>query len=203
MRRSLFVAISLLLAFSGCAAAQERRAVTEDGKSIIVYPDNTWKYAEEPSDVQKASVAMRGKTRAELPRGNYVLWVDESKWRLDKKDGEPGWQTYTHKNGDGYAMAITERVSIPLPTLRKIAIDNARESAPDVKVTFEETRRVNGLEVLCMRMTGTIRGIQFAYYGYYHSNDRGTIQLLTYTAKNLFPEFQHDFTDFLNGLTMK
>jgi hypothetical protein len=203
MRRNLFVAISLLIFFAGCAVAQERRAVTDDGKSIIVYPDNTWKYADERSDIQKVSVGMRGKTRAELPRGNYVLWIDENKWQLDKKEREPGWRTFTHKKGDGYAMAITERVSIPLADLRKIAIGNARESAPDLRVTLEETRHINGLDVLCLQMTGTIKGVEFAYYGYYHSNKQGTIQLLTYTSNNLFAEFQRDFTDLLNGLAMK
>src|SRR5262245_19042610 len=101
MTKSLCVAISLLLYFSGGAVAQERRAVTEDGKSIIVYPDNTWKYADERSETQKVSIAMRGRTRTELARSNYVLWIDESKWHASKKQGEPGKQMYTHKNGDG------------------------------------------------------------------------------------------------------
>lgn len=51
-----------------------------------------------------------------------------------------------------------------------------------------------------MQMSGTIRGMRFTYYGYYYSNSNGTIQLLTYTGENLFPNYLNDIEEFLNGL---
>ncbi len=81
-----------------------------------------------------------------------------------------------------------------------IAIENAKDAAPDIKVINEEYRSVNGVQVLMMQMSGTIRGMRFTYYGYYYSNSNGTIQLLTYTGENLFPNYLNDIEEFLNGL---
>ncbi len=100
-------------------------------------------------------------------------------------------------------MAITERIPIPLSTMKKVALDNARQAAPDAKIILEENRQVNGLHVTCLKIVGTVQGIPFTYFGYYHSGSKGTIQLLTYTANTLFAEYQDDFTDFLSGLTAK
>jgi hypothetical protein len=90
-----------------------------------------------------------------------------------------------------------------MANLKRIALENMREVAPDARVVFEQTRRVNGLEVLCLKVAATMQGIPLTYYGYYHSSDAGTIQLLTYTGNTLLPEFEADFTEFLNGLALR
>ena len=66
-------------------------------------------------------------------------------------------------------------------------------------MTFEATRQVNGTELLCLQIKGTIQGVAFIYFGYYYSSDAGTVQMITYTGQNLFEEFQSDFEEFLNG----
>jgi hypothetical protein len=63
-----------------------------------------------------------------------VLLLDEQQWRTDKKQDEPDRKTLTHVAGDAYLMAITERVAIPIPSLKRIALDNAREAAPDAEL---------------------------------------------------------------------
>lgn len=54
--------------------------------------------------------------------------------------------------------------------------------------------------LLCMKIEGTVKGIPFRYYGYYYGGKQGTIQILTFTGQTLFEKYEHDFTDFLNGL---
>ena len=93
----------------------------------------------------------------------------------------------------------SERVEIPLETLRTLALANAQEAAPDARITFEGKRQVNGKELLCLQIKGTIRGVAFTYFGYYYSNNYGSVQIITYTGQNLFEEFQNDFEEFLNG----
>ena len=96
-------------------------------------------------------------------------------------------------------MLIAERLSIPTETLKKIALANAKEAAPDVRVISEEKRTLNGKEILCLKMIGTMQNIPFIYYGYYYSGSEGSLQVVTYTVQNLFDEFKSDFEDFLNG----
>jgi hypothetical protein len=187
-------------------SAQGLRAITQDGKLVILNSDGTWRYADETprrSDVPKLNVPAAFKRPVELGRGTYIVLLDEKKWRINKKEQEPGRFTFNHATGDVYAMSITERIAVPMETLKKIAIDNAREAAPDARVIVEERRRINGLDVLCMQIEGTLNGISFTYYGYYHSNDKGTVQLLGYTATNLFDEYRAELTDLLSGLTQK
>ena len=84
--------------------------------------------------------------------------------------------------------------------MKSIAFENAKSAAPDIRIVDEEYRIVNGTKVLMIQMSGTIQGIKFTYYGYYYSNENGTIQLLTYTATNLLKEYNQDIEAFLNGL---
>ena len=60
---------------------------------------------------------------------------------------------------------------------------------------------MNGLEVIMMKIKGTIQGIKFIYYGYYFSNSEGTYQLLTYTSQNLFSQNENEMLKLLNGFT--
>jgi hypothetical protein len=99
-----------------------------------------------------------------------------------------------------YGMVIAEKMEIPLETLKKIAIDNGRKSAPDLVIQNEEYRTVNGLRVLHLQMAGTMQGIKFFYYGYYFSNESGTVQFVTYSAQNLLGTFKSDIEELLNGL---
>ena len=214
MSKVFLAAFSLFLCLPGYASAQTLRAITQDGKLVILNPDGTWTYAEQGTQKpdtpggreqgrEPAIRLFKGKTPVELKRGNYVLWLDATKWQVNKKQEDADRTTFAHVKGDAYAMAITERISIPIATLKKLAVNNVQEFAPGAKVTLDEMRRVNGLQVVCLKLAASIQGIEFTYYGYYHSNSQGTIQLLTYTSNNLFDEFQADFTDFLNSLTVK
>lgn len=96
-------------------------------------------------------------------------------------------------------MLISEKLQVPIETLKAIAIKNAKSAASDIRVIKEEYRNVNGIQVLTMQMTGTIQGVRFTYYGYYYSNLNGTIQLVTYSGENLFNDYLADIELFING----
>ena len=178
------------------------KAITEAGKHVILSPNGTWAYApHKPQPIsQKHTFSRAGEAteKAALLGGSYALFFNPTKWkRMQSQD--PGRLAWQHRNGDGYAMVIAERVEIPLDTLKKLALAHAEDAAPDARVTFEATRQVNGTELLCLQIKGTIQGVAFTYFGYYYSSDAGTVQMITYTGQNLFEEFQSDFEEFLNG----
>jgi hypothetical protein len=200
----ILAAIPLLLAVAPTASAQApTRATTEDGRKVLLFPDGTWK-TQPASPAQtisgKAFARAAGATRRiELLRGGMALFVDPAKWSQAPSE-DPTKISFRHSTGEAYGMVVAERLAIPLARLKEIAISNAREAAPDVRVSFEESRRVNELEVLAMQMEGTIQDIPFTYYGYYYSGPQGSVQILTYTGSNLFGEYKAEFEDFLNGL---
>jgi hypothetical protein len=135
----------------------------------------------------------------EVLKGKAWLSFDPNKWKQEGSE-EPGRYRFKHVNGDGYGLVISERIQISTDKLREIAILNARQAAPDVKVVEEQHRRVNGTDLLMLRLEGHIKEIPFTYLGYYCGGSSGTIQLITYTGQNLFDEYHQDFENFLNGL---
>lgn len=203
MTRWLIAAASLALPLSPLAplplSAQER-ATTASGKVVLLYPDGTWKYASDSSAAGRGRSG-RATAKVDLARGKAALYFDPAKWKITKSD-EPGRTSLTHMDGDGYALIIAERIQLSLDGLRQIALDNAREAAPDIQVVAEQNRRINGLDVLSLQLTGTIQGITFTYLGYYYTGKEGAFQLLTYTVSNLFDEYRADFEDLLDGFVL-
>lgn len=137
------------------------------------------------------------------PRGNFGVWADPSKWVLaDRKANQETDFQLDHVSGDGYVMVISERISMPVGTLKDIAYENAKRAGPDARIVSEERRIVNGREILSLIIEATVKGIPFTYYGYYYSGKEGTVQVLTMTGQNLFQEYQPEFTELLNGLVI-
>jgi hypothetical protein len=141
-----------------------------------------------------------GKVFVKARKGSFGVWIDPQKWTQESSEEDPIKITFNHKSGDAYAMVISERIGLTTETLKKVAVANAKKVAPDAEIASEENRVVKGKELLCLKLTGTIQGIPFTYYGYFYGGAEGTLQVVTYTASNIFDEFKQDFDDFLNGI---
>jgi len=184
-------------------------AVTETGDEVILFDDGTWKYVnvhvseekEIPVSEKKYFKSDKSTFLVKSKALNMGIWINPKTWKFVKGTDNDDFEFQFHKKGDDlFAILITEKISIPIKTLKNIAIENARKVAPDLKVIKEEFRNVNGIQVLMMQMSGTIQGIKLTYYGYYYSNSKGAIQLLGFTGKNLFDNYKDDIEEFLNGL---
>lgn len=203
-------AIALVLGLA-CAAAQAQslRATTQDGREVLLDPKGTWKFA--PAAVGKGPdagaqyrVPAASKENVQIPKLKAKIAYNDKRWQLlNKPLNEVASLSFRHVSGDSYAMVIAERVEMPIKTLRDAAVENARAAAQDLKVEREERRTVNGKSVLFLQMSGTVKGIPFVYYNYYHAGPVGSIQIISYTSKNLFEENKADFADLLNGLLIE
>lgn len=190
-----------------CAGAQQT-ATTEDGKKVLLYDNGKWEYTKEDIDSASGQTSLKSytkpataKTFAKSGKNNFGVWYDNKKWKLDEDpNNEAAEFSFRLLKGDGYAMAITERIEIGMENFKEIALGNARNAAPDIAVEKEEERKVNGVLIKFIQMSGTIKGIKFTYAGYYCSNESGSIQLLSFTGKSLFKNYQKDFEELLNGL---
>ena len=185
-------------------------AVTENGDEVILYKDNTWKYSNEslneiveilrndkPFTKEKKSSFL-----VKSSKTNIGVWINPKNWSFSKANPDsPSEFKFSHKNLDVYGMLIIEKTEITVEALIDIAYGNALDAAPDIKIVEKEYRTVNGLEVIMMKMKGTIQGLKIIYYGYYYSNADGAFQFLTYTSQNVFNEYENDMLNFLNGLT--
>lgn len=208
IKRSITLCTLLFVIFSNA----QLKGLTETGDEIILYKNGTWEYSIDSlnmiaqilkndklflKDKESTFLVKSGKT-------NIGLWLNPKDWTFTKGDPDsPSEFKFKHKNKekDIYGMLISEKTAIPVESLIDIAFNNANKVAPDIKLIEREYRIVNGLEVVMMKMGGTIQGIKFIYYGYYYSNSNGAYQFLTYTSQQLFEEYKGDMEIFLNGLT--
>lgn len=207
MKQVLFFLIFNLLLSTLSA---QKKAVTENGDEVILYDDGTWKYAKKsdeakneipvnPAEFKKSPSATFQVKSKRIPIG---IWLDTKKWSFSKPESEEDDSEFEFemRGKDLYGMMITESMEVPLQSLRKIALQNAKEAAPDIEIIKEEYRTVNNNKVLHLQMNGTIEGIPFTYYGYYFSSAAGTVQLITYTSQNLFKTLAKEAEELLNGL---
>jgi len=135
---------------------------------------------------------------------DYTINYDSSKWIVTPSESTADTEyEFEHVDGDVYAMVIPERIEVSLDALKEAALQNAQAIAEDAEIVYTENKTVNGVDLLAMKMTGTIYGAQFTYYGYYYGGSAGTIQFITYTTNNLMSDYENDLTELLNGLVIK
>jgi hypothetical protein len=199
--------IFLFLLGTGLSVFAQINAVTETGEQVVLYKDGTWKSLEIKSgwetrpDTLKLNKSASSTFLVKGSRVEYGIWINPKKWQFKKNpNDELSEYKFTLTGQDAYAMIITERIQVPLESLKEIALKNALKAAPDARILKEEVRNVNGLDLMLLQMEGTISGINFVYYGYYYSFEGGTIQFISYTSKNLFPNYKADMDQLLNGL---
>ena len=92
---------------------------------------------------------------------------------------------------------------VTLPDGRLESVMGHLRDVSGVESVREKRRRVNGTEVLMLEIDTSLRGVPLTYLGYFYGGSPGTVQLLTFTGRNLVDEFRADFEEFLNGLTVK
>ncbi len=203
------VILTVLILMTAQLLKAQINAITESGDEVILYEDGTWNYvndslienSEIPINDKEFSKDIKSTFLVKSSKLNIGIWIDPKSWSFAKETDKGASEFQFQKKGDDlYAMLVSEKIQIAIEELKGIAIENAKDVAPDIKVVKEEYRNVNGIKVLMLQMSGTIQGIRFTYYGYYFSNSNGTIQFLTYTGENLFNDYLDDIELFLNGL---
>lgn len=196
MRRIGFALVLFAAAWQASTAlGQEVRAITENGKQVILRADGTWNYAKPlKQDESKPQLAYVGK------RGTFALDLVPGQWRRGQVDPSSDAEVvYAHADGDVYGQVIAERIEIPIQSLKKIVLTNMEQVAADAKLIQDEKRTVNGKEVHCITVDATVAGIPLTYHCYLLSGKEGTFQVMTWTGRNLFGEVKPDMEAFLNG----
>lgn len=204
------IVLCLVVLFIQRVGAQVR-AVTETGEEVVLFNDGKWKYVKDsiassnkiPTNNKLFIKDQNASFLVKSRKFNIGVWIDPKIWSFSKMGEDEASEYRFERKGGGdeiYGLLISEKVSLPLESIGRVALINAKKVSPDVQMIKNEYRTVNGKKLICMQMGGTIEGIKFRYFGYYYSNKNGTIQLLTYTFENLFDSYANEMEAFLNGM---
>jgi hypothetical protein len=202
----IFLSACFIAMFLSSTAQQ--MGVTDTGDKVILYSDGRWVYAEKDS-IREDEILTNPKSFKKGKSADFLLkstrttagfWLNPKAWTYTTpEEGAAAEYELDHKNGSLYALVITEHLDLPLTSLANIALQNAQEAAPDVKVTAKEYRNINGKKVLMMRMLGTIQEIRFSYFGYYYTNNGISVQYLVYSSETFMEENLSAVEELLNG----
>lgn len=186
-------------------------AITDTGNEVYLYEDGTWRYVVDSLNFETEILFnevdfFKDDSQSFLIKSsttNTGIYINPKKWTFSKAaPNEDQEYNFELKNEDLYALLISERLKIPLENLKTIAFENAKAASSDIRITKEEFRKVNGLDILMLKMEGTISGLEITYCGYYYSDSSGTNQLITYTGSGLFDDYEQDIEEFLNGFVI-
>ena len=202
-----YIVATLLILLTSISYASQK-AITDTGEEVILHTDGTWEYSHKPNR-PISEIATNPNTFQKPNKATFMLkstinsssfWIDPNRWNFNKAEGNDAAEYEFHlKGSDLYAMSICEGLSMPVETLTNIALENAKNFAPDVRIVKQEYRRVNGLKVIYMEMRGTMDGFDFTYLGYYHSDKSGSTQFVTYTGSSVVEKYTTEIHNFLNG----
>lgn len=203
-----FSLCGLLLGLSFSLSAQIH-AVTDTGQEVLLYSDGTYSYVNK-EDAAAVEIPTNPGTFSRNEQASFLLkskrldvgfWLDPKLWTFGESQDNPDAEyEIALKGEDLYGVIITEKIEVPLETLKNIALENARQIAPDIKVVQQEYRMVNGQKVLYLELHGTMDGMKIAYFGYFYSGSSGTVQFITFTAQNLIEEYMEVSQQLINGL---
>ena len=129
------------------------------------------------------------------------LRYDPAQWNPEISHDD-GQFVFAHSSGAGHALVIAEPIAMPLGSIEDVALANAQSVDPHAKIVFRNRRRVGGVVLSFLKIEAEVDTVPMVYCGYYYGGENGTVQLVTYTEKARFPEYEKVFMDFLNGFVV-
>ena len=213
--RSIPVIATLFLVLNTCVVVASEKAFTSTGEIVILHEDGTWQYENQSLSAQATKKLKTNSKKFKSPQGSnfpvkskinsFGLRMNPAEWGFTKKGAinQEAEYEFRHKKLDIYAMAITESVEIRVENLIEIAIENMEKAGSNVKVVNKEYRNVNGAKVIFMEIKAVVNGIKATYLGYYHSNSKGSTQLLAFTGTAVAVKYKQDIFNLLNGLNIQ
>jgi hypothetical protein len=203
-------AMVVLFLVNNLICVSDQLAITENGEEVILLGDKTWRFKNEKTNISP-------KIKLNFSRGSNSTFLIKSKingfgvylnpknyifkGESEVKDAE---FSFTSRKKNSWGLMINETIGVPLKSMRKVQIENLKETATNIEVLKEEYIVVNGIEALHLRIKADVKelgGLSCIYCTYSTSNKDSTTQLTSFTTENNFNTCSEDMYELLNGLT--
>jgi hypothetical protein len=133
--------------------------------------------------------------------GNMYLRFDPKKWK-QMPAKEEGHYYFSYSLGDAYAVISPNPLPIPTDSFAEVALGSAKSTDRNGAIVAIEKKNVNGATVLFVKTATTFNKNPMIYCGYYYGGIHNSVQILTYTTKQLLPKYERDLMEFLNGFAV-
>jgi hypothetical protein len=196
------------------------KAITTEGRRIILFSDGTWKYELEPVPVTRGTIiadtveslynkpiggqfqkSPYNKKEWVSNRTNFSVWFDPKKWKMDLRHAPPGIEVRFHFI-ENICDILTENFDIDLETWVYRGKLLWKENYPSLKIQQEEWRTVNGLNVYYIKwQTGDNRS-NVQCHTYYAKGNKELIQMHVYSSISAAYQADEEIFRLLNGMVL-
>jgi len=198
---SILISVAIASLVSIHAAAEEIRAITEDGRKVILLADGKWKF-----DATKFPVVTSAQQpsvyQSSVKRLSVKFKSDD--WNLlpKREKDDTNKRVFMHRSLPIYGMVISDEIPASTDKMRSVIINNAQSASTAMSVILDETRQVSDTAVGHLRMVLSSSGLDYVFSNYYYADNDGNIQVVCYTAQPLFFKYQSECQKFMDGLTI-
>lgn len=188
IQRKQVAAWAVMMAVAGGVAAKDVRAVTEDGRKVLLSADGKWRF----DSNAPGAVAPATESPYRPSAKQFSLAFNPSEWTLLGKRDEDGphKRGFVHKSLPVHAWVIADEMPAALPTMKTLILSNAKSAGAETTVLLDELVRVSDKEVGSLRMAAALKGMDFVFWTYYFANQDGNIQVTCFTAQALFYKYE-------------
>jgi hypothetical protein len=203
MRRNLCVLlISLCTVASPAISADEIRAVTEDGRKVILTHDGKWRF-DRKALTPVAALDSLSPYQTSVRR--FSVSFDSTKWVLvPKRDGdEHNKRSFRHKSLPLQGIVIADEIPATTEAIKSVILSNAKAAGATTTVLVDQEKEIGGKGAGFLRFAATLNGLDFVFSTHYYGDGDGNIQVLCYTAQSIFFKYESECQQFIAGLSIR
>lgn len=204
----------LILTVFFISANSQIKALTEDGKEIILFDNKTWKFVNESDEKTLAEIKNNDKVFEKSKDATFLMkskkmnsgiYFNPKKWKIVNGGLTSPFIEYVFNNvSDSNLFAILGSENAPVQTLKNIkdlVIASVQRNTDYFRLKESEYRTINNIKVLYMNYVANAKGIDFEYIGNYYLNSEGYSSVTAYTFGNKYEENKIELENFINGIT--
>ncbi len=192
----------------------QTKALTEDGKEVILFDNKTWRFVNETDEKTLDQIETNEKPFLKSVEANFLLkskridagiYINSKKWKLAKTSNFPTAE-YTFQNSENpnvMMMGCFISEIVPIQTLKnllELKEANLQGSVDFFKINKSEYRTINGISVLFLDYSVNTKGIDFRYIVNYYLTEEGYASSIAFSYENNFEKSYDEMQNFINGL---
>jgi|GEM_PF-258333 len=162
-------------------------------------PNETYEY----DTLQVISDVKQNNTKAQGSTGyNYFVNYDTNNWEhIPAESINPlADLAFINQTQEAYTMIMAEKGSITLQQLKAAALFNMSQAAQNIEIESESIKKVNGKEMLNLKISCDIQGDRYKYNNYYYSGNWGILQLIAFTRAQDYNKNEKAIEKMVSGL---
>lgn len=133
--------------------------------------------------------------------GGATMWIDPSKWTWVKSDSADAI-VFVYQTGMAQARLVANQEPASNEELLEGLLARLEKIDPEPELLFQEKRRINGVDMLCVQVKVNDGKREVVYYGVARGGESGSFELFTVTWAGLLGGYYEDLTKIIEGLEL-